>query len=159
MKGSLKSLSGAAELKENVMDWWPTFFDELEKIAVTMTPEEKRRQALQFAALGMGTIPTMSALSSKIMTGKWLPAGVGLRRWLPATAATGLFWGGALPALQHAIARTNIHKAQARLQAEKELRRLAPRGVGAVIKKAPAIAAAPMPGLNKLSPKLITGAT
>jgi hypothetical protein len=116
-----------------------SFIDELQKIAkeVELSPEEKRRQALQFAALGTATVPAMGALSSKMMTGKWMPKGVSPRRWLPAAAATGLFWGGALPTMQHMIARKNIRSAGNRVAAEREMQRLAPTGVAETLKSAP----------------------
>jgi len=117
-----------------------SFIDELEKIAVQLTSDEKKRQALQFAGLGAVTVPAMSALSSKMMTGKWKPPSVSWKRWLPASVATGLFWGGGIPALQHQIARANIRKAEDRVEAQKELKKLAPSGVREALKtvKAPA---------------------
>lgn len=118
-----------------------SFVDELEKIsaAVRLSPEEKRRQAVQFASLGLGTIPGLAMAQQKIRTGRWLPKS-GKGRFLAAAGLGGAFWGGLLPTLQHGIARTNIAKAQARLSAEKEMRTLAPggvRGVQRAVKKLP----------------------
>jgi hypothetical protein len=124
------------------MHWWPSFVDELGKIAavedeVALTPEEKRREALQFAGLGMATVPLMQAASSKVMTGRWLPKDVRFRRWLPAALAGGLFWGGAMPAIRHGLSRANIQGARNRYNAQQELRSLGKRNVESVIKKAP----------------------
>jgi hypothetical protein len=77
-------------------DWFTSCFDELRKIAAAepssiLNPEEKRKQMLQFAALGGTLVPAISSLSTRIQTGKWLPKGVPLKRYLPATVAQGLF--------------------------------------------------------------------
>jgi hypothetical protein len=115
-----------------------SFIDELEKIsaAVQLTPGEKRRQALQFAGLGVATLPQLAMAQQKIRTGRWLPKS-GRGRFLAAAGLGGLFWGGMLPHLQHGIARTNISKAQARLAAEREMRALAPGGVQQTVKRLP----------------------
>ena len=116
--------------------WFPYFFDELEKLGVRLTKGEEREQALQFAGLGAVAIPSMSAVQSKMQTGKWVPAGIPGKtplsrfgRWLPGAAATGLFWGGALPTIQHALARKNIEKAKARRAGQKALELARPREV------------------------------
>ena len=118
-----------------------SFIDELEKIsaAVSLSPEERRRQAFQFAALGLGTVPGLALAQERIRTGRWIPKS-GKGRFLAAAGLGGAFWGGLLPTLQHGIARTNIGKAQSRVAAEKEMRSLAPggvRGVQRAVKKLP----------------------
>ncbi len=122
-------------------NWFSSCFDELTKIAVRLTSEEKRRQAVQFAALGTTTVPAMELAKTRLQTGRWLPAGVkGFRRYIPGALAGGLFWGGALPTAQHFLARGNIQKARERVAAKKELKSLAPAGVAkslAVAPKAP----------------------
>lgn len=103
-----------------------SFFDELEKISreVQLNPSEKRQQAVQFAGLGLSTIPAMEALKSKIQTGKWVPRGMTGKRFLAGAGLGGIFWGGALPFAHHLIARRNIEKAESRRDAERELKKL-----------------------------------
>lgn len=110
-----------------------SFIDELEKIsaAVRLSPGEKRRQALQFAGLGVTALPGLAMAQQKIRSGRWLP-NAGRGKFLGAAALGGLFWGGALPYLQHGIARANIAGARSRMAAEKEMRTLAPGGVRGV---------------------------
>lgn len=116
-------------------DMFSVCLDELTKLAVMLTPEEKRRQALQFMSLGMTTLPALGATQSKIMSGRWIPKGVHPAKFLGATALGGAFWGGALPTLQHMIARGNIQKAKVRESASKELRKLAPEGPVTAVKQ------------------------
>ena len=118
-----------------------SFLDELEKIAaaVTLSPEEKRKQMFQFTGLGAVMVPTLSSAVSKMQTGKWIPSSAkSPKRWLGGALAQGLFWGGMLPTMQHAIARSNVDKAKARVAATKELQQLAPSGVHQVLKPLPA---------------------
>jgi hypothetical protein len=117
-----------------------SFVDELEKISaeVTLSPGEKRRQALQFAGLGVAALPALAMAQQKIRSGGWFPKGVGRGRFLGAAGLGGLFWGGALPYLQHGIARANIARARARAAAEQEMKTLVPGGArGAQTIKAP----------------------
>jgi len=103
------------------------------KTAVALNPEEKRRQAMQFAALGLGTVPGLAIAQNRIRTGNWLPK-TGRGRFLAAAGLGGAFWGGLLPTLQHGIARSNLSGAQSRVAAEKEMRSLVPGGVRGVQK-------------------------
>lgn len=122
-----------------MMDWFDSFFDEMEKISTSLTESERRKKAVLMAALGGTAVPAMSAATSKVMTGKWLPEGVPLKRWAPAAVGTGLFWGTALPAAQRYLEKTTEEGAEQRREAQQELRQLvAP--VGGV---RPALAAAP----------------
>ena len=132
-------------------DWLPSCLDEISKIAayvrdseVKLNPAEKRKQMLQFAGLGATLVPAMSATSSKMMTGKWMPKGVSPKRFWPAAVATGLFWGGAMPTIQHAMARSNLQKARQRISAEKELRALAPAVAHAPSEQEVALPPSPM---------------
>ncbi len=116
-------------------DMFSACFEELIKISVRLTKGEKRRQALQFAGLGVTALPTLAATQSKIMTGRWIPKGTRPHRFLGAAALGGAFWGGALPTFQHMIARSNIHKSQRRLEAQRELKRLAPEGPATAVRQ------------------------
>lgn len=118
-------------------DMFSVCLGELTKLSVRLTKGEKRRQALQFAGLGVTALPTLAALQSKITSGRWIPKGVRPARFLGAAALGGAFWGGALPAVQHTIARQNIHKARRRLEAKKELSQLVPEGPAQVTQKLP----------------------
>jgi len=108
-----------------------------------LNSEERRRQALQFAGLGMGTLPALALAQQQIKSGRWIPKGVTPRRFLGAAALGGAFWGGALPAIQHGIAQTNLGKARARVQAAKEMKALAPGGVQQALQQLP-VETAPM---------------
>jgi hypothetical protein len=135
-----------------------SFVDELEKISaeVGLTPGEKRRQAAQFAGLGVTTLPALASIQERVRTGRWLPKS-GRGRFLAAAGLGGLFWGGALPHLQHGIARTNIAKARARMAAEKEMKALVPggvRGVQRAVKQLPIEAPGPAPGLPPEAPNV-----
>lgn len=101
------------------------------KTAASLNPEEKRRQAMQFAALGLGTVPGLALAQNKIRQGTWLPKS-GKGRFLAAAGVGGAFWGGLLPTLQHGIARGNLARAQSRARAEKEMKSLVPGGVAGV---------------------------
>lgn len=92
----------------------------LEKLGVRLTDEERRRQALQFAGIGAVSMPAVQAIKDLITHGKVSPS-VPLKRWLPAQIVGGAFVGGALPAIQHALARSNLDKARARIEGEKAL--------------------------------------
>lgn len=119
--------------------WFDSFFDEMEKISTTLTDVERRKKALLFAGLGATTIPAMSALSQKVMTGRWMPHGVRFRRWAPAAIGTGLFWGTALPAAQKYLERGVEEGAERRREAQQELKSLVAPAGGVK----PALAAAP----------------
>lgn len=111
------------------MDWFTPCLNELIKISVRLTSDEKRRQALQFAGLGVTSLPTVALAQTKVQTGKWFPTSMSKGRFLGAAALGGAFWGGALPAMQHRISQTNLERAKARVQSTKELQSLTPGGV------------------------------
>lgn len=118
-----------------------SFLDEMKKISAAsrLTSSEKRKQMLQFAGLGAVAVPSMTSAISKIQSGRWIPsAAKSPRRWLAGAVGQGLFWGGALPTLQHGIARANIRKAKDRVAAEKTLRQLTPGGVQRTLSQLPA---------------------
>ena len=106
-----------------------SFIDELQKIAaVELSPEEKVRQSLQFAALGGVTMPAVQGLRSRMLSKSWT-GGARPGRWLPAQAVTGMLVGGALPTARHMIARSNINTAKHRVAAEREARKLVRGGM------------------------------
>ena len=120
---------GRGEIKRSVAEEWEratpkgkklpervkhAYIDGLLKAAVSLTPEEKRRQALQFSSLGLGTIPLLAVAQNRIREGRWLPK-TGRGRFLAAAGLGGAFWGGLLPTLQHGIAQANLSKARARV--------------------------------------------
>lgn len=132
--------------------WFDSFFDEMVKISTSLTDAERRKKALLLAGLGTTTIPAVTALGQKAMTGRWLPKGVSFSRWAPVAAGTGLFWGTALPAAQRYLERGVEEGAERRREAQQELKQLV-QPVGGV---KPALAAAP-----KIAPKVdpVIGAT
>ena len=124
------------------MDWFTPCLNELTKISVSLTIGEKRRQALQFAGLGVATIPALAMAQSKIQSGKWFPKGMSRGRVPGAAALGGAFWGGALPAARRYLAKGNIEGAKERVEVSKELKSLAPGGVKRTLATLPP---APMP--------------
>jgi len=108
----------------------------LVKEGVQLTEGEKRRQALQFAALGAGVTPVFSGLTNLISHGKvspWAP----LKRWIPAQVAAGALAGGALPAIQHMLAQSNIEKAKSRISGQKALEVAKPAEIAMATKPDP----------------------
>jgi hypothetical protein len=109
--------------------WYPSFFDELEKIAyerIELSPQERAKEIAQFATLGAVGTPLIGMLANKASTGKWLPKDVPLRRYLPTGMAVGLTTGGLLPAARLSLSRQNLENARERVQAEREARALGP---------------------------------
>lgn len=104
---------------------------------------EKHRQALQFAGLGMTTLPALALVQQRIKSGRWIPKDVKPGRFLGAAVLGGAFWGGVLPTIRRGIAQTNLSKARARMKAEKEMRALTPGGVQQALKQLP-VETAPM---------------
>jgi len=96
------------------------FFDELEKIALKLSPDEERQQLGQFAGLGAATMPVIGGLSNMVQKGH-PTGGVPLKRWLPAQVLTGALLGGAMPAVRHAMERKNVDNAKARRMVAREL--------------------------------------
>ena len=148
------AMANRGEIKRSVAEEWEratpkgkklpervkhAYVDGLLKAAVKLTPEEKRRQAMQFSALGLGTIPALAMAQHRIREGRWLPKS-GKGRFLAAAGLGGAFWGGLLPTLQHGIAQTNLAKARARVRAEQEMKTLVPggeAGVQRIVKQLP----------------------
>lgn len=89
-----------------MQDWIPSFLDEMTKVAAALNKKEKRRQAIQFGALGLVGGPAISALYNVITKGTPLPVGVkSPARWLAGATAAGLLTSGAIPAVQQQLAR------------------------------------------------------
>lgn len=105
-------------------DWIPSFLDEMSKLAVALNKEEKRRQALQFGALGLIGGPAIGALYNTITRGQPMPVGVKSPwRWLAGTTAAGLATSGAIPVIQQQLtsniqesARARMHRARMRAE-------------------------------------------
>jgi len=116
--------------------WYPSFFDEMTKIStVDLNKGEKRRQALQFAGLGMAAAPVVSGIKNFISHGKLSPW-TSKRRWLASSLVGGALAGGALPAAQHLMAQRNVGKARSRAEADRDIQRLAPGGVRRALRAA-----------------------
>lgn len=100
-----------------IRDWIPSFLDEMSKLAVALNKEERRRQALQFGALGLIGGPAVGALYNTITRGHPLPVGVKSPwRWLAGTTAAGLATSGAIPVVQQQLAGNIQAEAQERLR-------------------------------------------
>ncbi len=112
-----------------MQDWVPAFSDELEKIS-RLTKGDERRQALQFAGLGAATAPVVSGIKNLIAHGKISPFGASVaKRWLPAQVIGGALAGGALPAIRHALERTNVGRAKTRTDVKRELAKAKAEGI------------------------------
>ena len=85
-----------------------------------LSPEEERSQAGQFAGLGAAAMPLIAGASNLIQKGN-IGGGVPMKRWLPAQILTGAAFGGALPAVRHALERKNLDQAQSRRSVAKDL--------------------------------------
>lgn len=94
---------------------FPYFVDELTKLAVSLTADERQQQAIQFAALGTAAAPIASGVGNLISHGKLSPW-TSKPRWLAGRMAAGLIGGAALPYAQHAIERASQGTAQERLR-------------------------------------------
>jgi len=108
-----------------------SFSDELEKIAVRLTQEEERRQALKFGLLGGLAIPATSAVHNLVQLGRIVPSWTTPKRWLASQAVGALGAGVALPLLQHHIARESQEGAKERLRRQRiseTLKRVLPGG-------------------------------
>lgn len=110
-----------------IQDWIPSFLDEMSKVAAAaLNKQERRRQALQYGALGLVAGPSIGALYNVISKGTPLPVGVkSPARWLAATTAAGLLTSGAIPAVQQHMARNiqeqaNMRVRRARARAERK---------------------------------------
>lgn len=97
-----------------------SFIDEMEKIAIKLSPQEERRRDLYFTGLGAASGPVLGGIVNLIQHGKLRPAtGIPLKRWVPSTMVHGALLSGALP-----IARKTIEgymKNQAKLRAESDI--------------------------------------
>lgn len=93
--------------------------DELEKISERLTEKEKRERAIKFTALGTASGPAIAGVAGAIKGGhgslaKNITQGTKMKRWLPATLATGALVSGAVPAARHAIERDILEGAKER---------------------------------------------
>ena len=119
-----------------MLDWLPSFCDELDKLAAEeLTPGARAKQYLQFGGLGATMGPVMGGLGNIIQRGKLTPPGVGLKRWVPAQMATGALIGGALPVLRDILSRSNVEEVKQQRQAHKMLQAMAPEGPEKALKK------------------------
>ena len=130
--------------------------EQLEKAAAAPTTglneQEKRTQALQFAGLGGALLPALEVAKSKIQGGRWIPKGMASKaRFLGGAVAGGLFWGGALPAIQHQLAQSNMRKSRIRRAATQELKQLVPPGTATT---SPSLGAQPDSASSAVAPSL-----
>jgi hypothetical protein len=104
-----------------IRDWIPSFLDEMSKVAsASLNKREKRRQAIQFGALGMLSGPVIGGVANMISRGRPLPEGVkSVPRWLASTMATGALVSGAIPAIRHGLERNIQSEANERLRRTK----------------------------------------
>lgn len=100
--------------------------DELEKISVALTGEEKRRQAMQFAGLGAVSAPIIGGAKNYLTYGKVAPwqTGEGLLsaggkgRFLAGSMLAGAAAGGLMPTIRHNLERGIQDQARARRRRE-----------------------------------------
>lgn len=116
-----------------IQDWIPSFLDEMSKVAAAvLNRKERRRQVLQYGALGLVAGPSIGALYNIISKGTPLPVGVkSPARWLAATTTAGLLTSGAIPAVQQHLSRNiqdqaNMRVRSARARAERQALKGAP---------------------------------
>jgi len=109
-----------------MQDWIPSFLDEMSKVAAAaLTKREKRRQALEYGALGLVGGPLAATTFNLISRGSFLPPMVtSVPRWLAGSAAVGLITSGAIPAIQRQIgdriqAEANARARRAKLRVER----------------------------------------
>jgi len=106
--------------------------DELEKISERLTEKEKRERDLKFMALGTVSGPVVAGTRSALSGARaqdapllakmkapqkalhLITGGAKMRRWLPASLATGALVSGAVPAGRRLIERDMKEKAKAR---------------------------------------------
>jgi len=99
-----------------IQDWVPSFLDEMSKVAAAaLTKKERRRQALEFGALGMLSGPVVGSTINLISKGRPLPEGVkSIPRWLLGSMAGGALVSGAIPAVRHSLERNIQQQANER---------------------------------------------
>jgi len=104
-----------------IQDWVPSFLDEMSKVAAaSLNEQEKRRQALQYGAVGLVAGPSVGMLTNLIQRGHPLPVGVkSVPRWLAGTTAAGLAFSGAIPAIQQHLSRRIQDQANERVRLER----------------------------------------
>jgi hypothetical protein len=107
-----------------IQDWIPSFLDEMNKLGAALTKDERRRQALQFGALGAVSGSMVGSVSNLIQKGRLSPEGVKSPRWLRGSMAAGMITGGATPVVRHGLERNmqseaNDRARRTRLRAER----------------------------------------
>lgn len=80
-----------------------TFVIELEKIAGYLTSEEERKRDIQHGAIGAAGLPIASGLSNFIQTGRVIPKGTNVGRWLGGNAAAGAVLSAAVPYARNVV--------------------------------------------------------
>jgi len=106
-----------------IAEWLPSFMDEMEKVAVELDPQQQRRQAAQFTALGAGTGIAAGVAKNVIEHGKVFAPGTASKgRWALAHGATGALMAGAVPAVRHHIERQNVQQAIQKRRAQRAVR-------------------------------------
>lgn len=96
------------------------FIDELQKLAVKLTPEEERRQMYQFAGLGAVAAPAVTVGKNLIQYGKVSPFAP-VPRMLAANAIGGALGAGLVPVVRHGMERQMQEEARERRRAERAL--------------------------------------
>jgi hypothetical protein len=104
-----------------IRDWVPSFLDEMGKVAAaTLNKSEKRRQVLQFGALGALSGPVVGSAVNMIQKGSPVPTGAkSIPRWLLGSMLSGAVFGGAVPVIRHSLERNIQREANARLYKQK----------------------------------------
>lgn len=80
----------------------------LGKMGARLTKAQKRERAVKFTTLGAISGPVASGFSGALKGGKRgllknITQGASLKRWVPATVATGALVSGGIPAIRHQI--------------------------------------------------------
>lgn len=94
-----------------IVDWLPSFLDEVEKVAVELTPGQQHRQAAQYTALGAVAAPAVGVVKNVIEHGKAFSPGAHPIRQIAAQATGGAILTGAVPVIRHHIEQKNIQHA------------------------------------------------
>lgn len=94
-----------------------TFVSELEKLAGYLNSAEERKRNIQHGVIGAAGLPVASGISNLIQTGRVIPKGTNVGRWLGGNAAAGAVLSAAVPYAQNIVSNRINDQATARRRA------------------------------------------